>query len=311
MRNPTLDWLKFIMAFMVVGLHGRFLSDISGDLSWLLENGLFRIAVPIFLIINGFFFAQNRRLRDWFIRVIVLYALWMTIYAPIWAFEADSPIKVALWVVLGWYHLWYLAGMIGAAALLVLLCKRFQTLGIFVVIIATFFIGVGIQYAALTDPISGTLGKAISWTPSHRNFLFFSFPFFALGYLIEKHKIADRVSMRAVAIVAFISLVALLFESRNALLISVGSNSLDNMAALFIVAPAVFICALKSDLGFRNAKLVSVLSNGVYFIHPMVLIGLGFSDKISPTPATLITCAISLALSWAITKISFLRVRLL
>ena len=55
-RNVSLDILKLSMAFMVVAAHARFLSEISPLGEYLTVNGLFRIILPVFLIINGFFF---------------------------------------------------------------------------------------------------------------------------------------------------------------------------------------------------------------------------------------------------------------
>ena len=51
-RNSTLDILKFIMAIMVVGLHARFLFETSSLGYHLTVQGIFRLAVPIFLLIN-------------------------------------------------------------------------------------------------------------------------------------------------------------------------------------------------------------------------------------------------------------------
>lgn len=48
-RNISLDVLKLTMAFMVLGLHAGFLSDYSKSGEFLFVNGIFRIAVPIFL----------------------------------------------------------------------------------------------------------------------------------------------------------------------------------------------------------------------------------------------------------------------
>lgn len=49
-RNFSLDILKLFMAFMVVGLHAGFLGDFTSLGEYLSVNGIFRIAVPIFLV---------------------------------------------------------------------------------------------------------------------------------------------------------------------------------------------------------------------------------------------------------------------
>ena len=58
-RNISLDLLKLGMAFMVVGIHAGFMADINPLVKYLTVDGLFRIAVPVFLIINGFFFYRS------------------------------------------------------------------------------------------------------------------------------------------------------------------------------------------------------------------------------------------------------------
>ena len=48
MRNISLDIAKLSMAVMVVALHSEFLSEYSEALSYVVTNGIFRVAVPIF-----------------------------------------------------------------------------------------------------------------------------------------------------------------------------------------------------------------------------------------------------------------------
>lgn len=51
-RNVALDLLKLTMAAMVVGLHAGFLNDFSSLGYYITVNGIFRIAVPVFFVIN-------------------------------------------------------------------------------------------------------------------------------------------------------------------------------------------------------------------------------------------------------------------
>lgn len=85
-RNLSLDALKIVMAMMVVGLHAGFLRDVHPGLSHFFTNGLFRVAVPTFLVINGYFLERqlDQGLGAWVRRVALLYGLWMAIYAPLW-----------------------------------------------------------------------------------------------------------------------------------------------------------------------------------------------------------------------------------
>ncbi|WP_373312790.1 hypothetical protein [Deefgea tanakiae] len=72
---------------MVVGIHTVFLKDISLEASYLTQDGLFRIAVPIFLIINGFYFysaISNNNSALWIKRLFHIYLFWMILYAYFW-----------------------------------------------------------------------------------------------------------------------------------------------------------------------------------------------------------------------------------
>ena len=55
-RNLSIDVLKIILAIFVVFLHMNFLKETYPLMSFLLVNGIFRIAVPVFLVITGFYF---------------------------------------------------------------------------------------------------------------------------------------------------------------------------------------------------------------------------------------------------------------
>ena len=58
-RNISLDITKILLACMVVALHVGIFIDLNPVSYQITVNGLFRIAVPIFFIINGFFFIQH------------------------------------------------------------------------------------------------------------------------------------------------------------------------------------------------------------------------------------------------------------
>ena len=58
-RNITIDLTKLLMSFFIVGLHCLFMLDINEYLHFYLKEGLFRIAVPLFLLISGYYFYNS------------------------------------------------------------------------------------------------------------------------------------------------------------------------------------------------------------------------------------------------------------
>ena len=109
MRSLSIDILKIILAFFVMFLHMHLLRNVYPSLSYVLVNGLFRTAVPVFLIITGYYFYyvdDIQKLKKWLIRIFILYTIWTVIYIPLWK-EKDSYIAN---IIFGFHHLWYLIG---------------------------------------------------------------------------------------------------------------------------------------------------------------------------------------------------------
>jgi surface polysaccharide O-acyltransferase-like enzyme len=275
-RNSAVDALKLSLSVMVVGIHVHFLAEVAPNLSYLLANGLFRIAVPIFFLINGYYFfsaVQRSAWRNWFVRVAGLYCVWMLVYAPFWLDlepSARSLLKLAFNLVIGYHHLWYLPGMAGAAVL-VLLARRVSTRLMLAGCLAAFLSGVVLQYGSLTIVVGDVwLGKVLSQVWIHRNAVLLAFPFFGLGYLIARDRLFDGVSKAQVKWVAAVGLILLLAEAAWASG-PFAMAPLDNLASLAVICPAVFLLAKKTSLVPRGSKELALVASGVYFTHPLVI----------------------------------------
>lgn len=310
-RNGALDILKAILALTVIGMHTGFLTDVSPLGAYLTSNGLFRAAVPLFLLINGYFFynvVNDSSPRRWFKRVAVLYAVWMVIYLPYWLPSVEGP--VALFaarslrtIFLGYYHLWYLSGMIGAAALLVLLARR-STKALLVVAVATFSTGVAIQYASnLHLAGDGSLAKLLKMEWAARNFLFLSFPFFCFGYLIRKHKLQERFTVQSAAVFTVAGAALLLIETASNFYGPAAGAPFDNLASLAVVCPAVFILFMKLEMPVRN-KEIALYSTAIYLVHILVMnLTLRYAH-VEPTMLTVTTTILAISAAYFLVKVS-------
>lgn len=275
-RNSALDFLKLAMAFMVVGLHSRFLQETSPLYSFITVNGIFRIAVPVFLLINGYYFqyALNAgRFTQWLRRLVALYVVWMTAYTYFWLppLGISGAIKAVLILIMGYWHLWYVVGIL-CSALLLILARRLSTPSLLALSCTLFAIGVLIQYATVytSFPGDGLLPKPRT-IYLHRNFLFFSFPFFCLGYLISKHQWHSKISVPHTFLLLAAGITLLLFESLANFTGAHAPKSFDNYASLAVVCPALFIATLKSKMEFDSSH-VSLYANGIYFSHAMFIL---------------------------------------
>lgn len=276
-RNISLDILKIVMAYMVVGLHADFLADISPVARYLTVNGLFRIAVPVFFVINGFFFysAVQTSPIKWFKRALLLYGFWTLIYIYFWLRPAEftivKAIKVTIITVLGGYnHLWYLPAMIGAAGMLYLI-RNWSPRLLFLLAIVLFFIGVSIQYIgsyhlaenATIDRLCGKL-----WL--YRSFLFFSFPFFCIGYLLRRTELYTKIPKTPALLLTVIGLMLLFAESYFNFIAQSAVKRCDILGALIILCPALFLLALSIDVQGKS-KSIALYSTAIYFVHPLLI----------------------------------------
>ncbi len=299
-RNIAIDVLKLILAFMVVGLHARFLLEYSDFYSYLMTQGLFRIAVPLFLLINGYFFydvLEKRNHLAYIKRIFILYLIWSLLYVFFWIGTPQASMhyafQLAMSLLIGYHHLWYLVGMIGAAFMLFFL-RNVSSRTLLALSVALFLIGVGINYLALNHAFSGSaLGNLIVNQPFlYRNFLLLSFPMFAFGYLIRKHKANEWFSTRQSMLLAILGVIALLFEAAgnyHHLDREIGG---DNLFCLMWACPAIFITVanMKHESSF---KAIALYSTGIYLIHIMVLALMGRFFALPPTALTAATILIS------------------
>ena len=71
-QKYSLDTLKLILSVMVVFIHSRIFMDSSTLLDTFTSNGIFRIAVPIFFIINGYYLPTDKeRFLKWLIKLYI------------------------------------------------------------------------------------------------------------------------------------------------------------------------------------------------------------------------------------------------
>lgn len=297
-RQGALDALRLLLAAAVVGIHAQLLHDAPSPLGHLTTEGLLRLAVPLFLLINGYFLQplldQPGAMRRWLLRIARLHLIWAALYAPLWLASAASPpdaLKAAAAALLvGYYHLWYLPALLGAGVLLWLL-RGLSAAALGASALALYALGVAIQYLG---PDWG-----LASTHLHRNALLFALPFVAFGALIRRTPRATQLSPSAVRLALLAGLAAVLLESW--LMQAQGQpqgRTIDQLATLAWAAPALFIWALQQPTprGWLGSHHTARLAAGVFLIHIYPLT-LGRLMGLEATALTLFALAASVPLS--------------
>jgi len=308
-RNIILDLLRLVLAFMVVGIHANFLEDISPLGSFLTVHGIFTIAVPIFLLISGFYFFPILNDGDekiWIKRILILYIIWMFFYSYEWINIPDYSIvnivKIFRRILFGYGHLWYLVGLLGAMIILKYMHKYSSAPIIWLSIIVAFIVGIFIEHESYYQFTKNeTFQKLFSFDWVYRNFLFISYPFFTIGYMINRYSLHKFISIRSLLILSGIGFLLICTEAYYNF--STKQVTCDNLLSMLFTAPIVFMLFLKLNLTGDTKKL-ALYATSIYFIHIFILIHL-FKDL--DLPATLLTVVVfmtSIIASYFIIKLN-------
>ncbi len=270
MRSLSIDILKIVLAIFVVCLHMHVLRDSDPSLSYVLVNGLFRIGVPVFLIISGYFFYfvdDVSRLKKWSVRILLLYIIWSIVYFPLWK-EDDNYV---LNILFGYHHLWYLIGTFFSGLLLFALRKTSPKI-LFFLILFLFCCGYSIQFLGNSHYFEENyeLDSLLNLFPTYRNFLFVCFPFLGIGFLIKKLEIDVRRKPSLWLVLLSVSLV--IFEAfLNYKVFHLDKKeSVDLLFSLLIACPLLFLYCKNISVK-TDSKILASISTAIYLIHPLLM----------------------------------------
>ncbi|MBB4804983.1 hypothetical protein HNP38_000255 [Chryseobacterium defluvii] len=266
-RNLSIDLLKIVLAIFVVFLHSHLLRNSYPSLSYVLVNGLFRIAVPVFLIITGYYFYDvdtPGRLKKWSLRLFLLYLIWTVAYIPFWK---DG--KHLSHILFGYHHLWYLIGTLFSGLILFAVKKKragFLLRSIF----PLFSCGYILQLLGNLHYFQGNTDLVLNFFPVYRNFLFVCFPFLTLGFLIKKLEIDIKYKPSLLLVILAVSLV-MAEAFINYRIIHLSKNeSIDLLYSLLLACPLLFLYCKNIPLT-TNSKILASISTAIYLIHPLLM----------------------------------------
>lgn len=265
MRNLSIDYLKVILAFLVLVLHSGLFKSNAPAVGFMITNGICRIAVPLFLLINGYYFFYIQtlvELKKWLLRLSILYVVWMSVYSPFW-FDASNLRSLKV-IAIGFYALWYFPGVIIAGVMLYMMRNVGGTV---ILVIATILYtsGFAIQFAGNIHIMEGKVDVLFNWTPFYRNALFFCFPCLALGFVMKRDDLWAKVTLNKWHVIAVLILVV--FESIGNYTI-IGAEPTDLMLSLPFASVIIMIYA--KGLNYNGLKNnAAMFSVAIFLIHPL------------------------------------------
>lgn len=274
MRNYLLDYYKILLAIFVVGIHTSILTEYSKPLSFLFNLGLFRIAVPTFFLINGYYLfsalSTIQTLKRYVVRVLTLYIFWMALYFPIYIYTHEFSTKNIIWgfviLLYGYGHLWYLTALIGGVILLFYLKNKYNSKTILFLSFTLYFIGSIIELGqGYLSTINRTfLTEILELQIWKLNFIFFAFPFIAIGYYMRNdlYKFNRRIYLWIAILVFTIELLISYYYFTH------GRNMLFNLIILTpLILSNLMTLNLSNKYNVGSNKYLEKLPNSIFYVH--------------------------------------------
>lgn len=274
MRFFYLDLAKLFFATLVVLLHTEFL--FNSEYGFLMNEGIYRISVPFFFIVNGYFLSSvltKEKFIKWLANISLIYVFWSCIYFMYDFYEHGFDLKkYFINVFFGYVHLWYVASLI-LASIMLFLTKRVGNRLLIILAVCLFLLGAFSQFAMAYGINPLNIPSSFQKVNATRNFIFLAFPFISIGFIlsfVDVNKF-QRCSIKCKLAMICFSIIILLAEaiSRHYFL-PVPQKSYDFLFTLIISVPLMFVviigCASSS-----SSKLLSELSSSIFFIHVLFL----------------------------------------
>ncbi len=280
MKKKPIDFFRFIAALMIVAIHIFPFANINMDVDYTFTRVLFRIAVPFFLMITGFFILpksllDKSKLEQYTLKIIKIYIISMIIYFPVNVYNGylrDIDVLAFLKDIFingFFYHLWYFPALILGLWITYFIIKKIKNPVIFFLIL--YMIGLfGDSYYGFIDNLPilkefyTLLFTIFDYT---RNGLFYTPIFLYIGYSFSQTKRRESDENNFYYFLVFsISMAA------EGLLLYKYAIPRHTSMYLFLLPTSYFLGRLFLTTECKTNKKLRNLSTWLYILHPLFLI---------------------------------------
>ncbi len=284
-----LDILKFILAIFVVALHSNLEKTLDLNLYNYILNILLRLAVPVFFLSSGYFFAKNYKKsnnysRNYLKNLAIHYLFWSSLYLVVYVliYLYLKKYNDIVDLVLRYVKLtpngamWYVSSLIISVLLLRIFMKNKKVLKYSIIVAGfltlfaqtVFFIACTSQssfFAFLAD----FLFKIKS---GFYDSVCFGYFFTALGYYLSKNNIVCNRKNCCYLIIIGAILCVMQTKFINAHMINDTAIQIELPYGIFLSSIGLFYLSLNVNV-FKNkdTKVLRKISSTMFYIHYLVI----------------------------------------
>ena len=286
MKKINIDILRLIAAFMIVAIHTYPFEFISADIDFLITRVLFRVAVPFFLMITGYFtLSKNNKdiLIKYTKKISLIYGICFLLYLPIniyngyfHNFHILSFLK-DIFLTGTFYHLWYFPALILGIWICYLFINKLSLKKSLIIAVILYIIGIfGDSYYGLiaSIPLINLLYKPIFFLFDYtRNGILYVPIFLLMGYAINKKSF--EISKNKYPYI-FIFIITLIIEG----IITLKFNLYRHSSMYFSLIPLMYMLFSYLMNNYTSNKDIRSLGTYIYILHPFFIVVMHFVSKI-------------------------------
>lgn len=321
--RPSADFWRFMVSFLVVAIHISPFEKINGDLDFFFTAVLGRVAVPLFLMISGYYvidkaLENKKALIDYTRKIFKQYLFCVILYLPLniymGEFKGFEPSRI-LYILKDFfidgtfYHLWYFPALILGIWICFWAVKSFGVEKALLVTALLYLAGLlGDSYYGLingNEIISGIYGGIFAVFDYTRNGLFYTPVFLCLGYFVKIGKRTGRYDLM------YGFLMFLLMSAEGMILHRFRVQRHTSMY-LFLIPLMFFIFRVIMSRNDGQDKRLRSMGTGIYIFHPMIIVGVRFAAKLAGVEKVFVgnnmvlyltVCVVSAGVAWAVEMI--------
>lgn len=307
-RNQTIDLLKFIFSFFIIGIHAQIFKNILPVAYYTITMGLFRIAVPFFFVVSGYYFYQklqkNKPIKPYFMKLIKIFVIFelleIIIFSPFFLMYFKN-VFYYIWKIvstgLGGAY-WYLTSLILSLLIMMPLWKKKRLYPCFLAGLlmylfcmtndsySPFFIHTHIQKLAILHT------QIWSWPQAG---LCSSIFYLSIGAIISKY----QPQIKYLHMILFISFGLLIFEAY--FLQSRNPYDGNCYLSLMIFTPMLLLYCLQHPYIGIDTKRLGQMSLYIYMMHQLILNCLQYILPFTSEVMVIIVAIVCIFISYLLT----------
>lgn len=287
-KKVSIDVWRFIVSFLIVAIHISPFDKISPEFDFFFTRILGRIAVPLFLMITGYYILDRslndiKRLKDYTKKIIKIYTFCILLYIPIniymGKFTNISFLQIIKDIFINGtlYHLWYFPALILGLWITYFLLKKMDKQKAFLVTIILYLFGLfGDSYYGISEMsgiVTNIYNGIFSICDYTRNGLFLAPIFLCLGYMVKTNKESKKYDFH-------LSLLFFICMTLEGIILHHFNLQRHDSMYIFLIPLMFFLFRYLMSKSNSSNKTLRFVATGIYILHPLFIVAIRFMSGI-------------------------------